>query len=135
MSKDIKEFVEMIKNDTAVQEKIKKAVEGYTGDKTDEAVWEAVLAPIASEAGFDVTLNDYMAYVDEIKASGELSDDEMAQIAGGAGFCFLIGGSGGAEASARKRDGCGACAFLGVGIGFFGEFPNQKPLADNDVSI
>ena len=35
MSKDIKGFVEMIKNETAIQAKIKKAAEEFTGEKRD----------------------------------------------------------------------------------------------------
>lgn len=119
MSKDIKGFVEMIKNETAIQAKIKKAAEEFTGEKTDEAVWTDIMKPIADEAGFDVTFDDYKAYMDEANASGELSEDEMQAIAGGCGLCIVIGGSSKPEAVITKGDGLAACCYLGIGMGFF----------------
>ena len=36
---------------TAFQEKLKSAVESYTGKKTEEAVFETILVPLAKEYG------------------------------------------------------------------------------------
>lgn len=48
----------------------------------------------------------------------ELSEDELAMVAGGKGACLVIGGSDGPEASTSTPKGWGeghACFFVGVG--------------------
>ena len=89
-----KKFMELLKRDEELQKKVKEATEAYTGDKTDEkAVFDAVLAPIAKEAGYEFSFED----AEELaKTSGddELSEDEAAAAAGGVlnfNLCFGIG--------------------------------------------
>ncbi len=78
-----KKFMELLKRDEELQKKMKAATESFTGDKTDEkAVFDAVFAPVAREAGYEVSFED----MEELaKASGddELSEDEAAAAAGG----------------------------------------------------
>ena len=83
-----KKFMDQLAGDKALQEKLAAAAAAFAGDKSDEkAVFEAVLAPIAKEAGFEFSYEDTVAAAN---ASGELSDDELDQVAGGA-KCFVIG--------------------------------------------
>ena len=116
MNKDVKAFVEMIKTDKAVQEQLKAVAEAYNGAATDEAVWDEVMKPIANEKGFDITLDDYKAYVDNLAKENELSDSELEDIAGGFTFCLIVGGSGGKVAQAKPEGGVGACYYVGVGF-------------------
>ena len=49
-------------------------------------------------------------------ADGRVLDDaELANVAGGGGFCHLIDGSGGVEAKCGEKEGH-ACAYVGVTI-------------------
>jgi predicted ribosomally synthesized peptide with nif11-like leader len=68
----LKAFLEKVKADTSLQEKLKAA-----GDS------DAVLA-IAKEAGFMISADDLT------KAQSELSDEELEGVAGGT-FCGLTG--------------------------------------------
>ncbi len=58
---------------------MKEALNKYDGEKSDEAVFNAVLAPIAKEYGIEATFDDYKNY----SSSRELSEDELAQVSGG----------------------------------------------------
>ena len=107
----------MINGDAAVQEKIKSAAESFSGEKTDGVVWSEILAPVAAEKGFDITFDDYKAYVDGLNKSHELSMEEMENVAGGIfTFCIIIGGSSEKVAQADPEGGVGACYYVGVGI-------------------
>ena len=78
-----KKFMELLNSDEELQKKMKAAKEAYTGDKSDEkAVFDAVLAPIIKEEGFEFTLEDMNELAHEFGA-GELSDDDAAAAAGG----------------------------------------------------
>ena len=111
-----KEFLELINTDEKLQEKINEAAKAFTGDKKDEkAVFDAVIIPVAKEAGYEFSFEDAAEIVKDA-GEGELSEDELKKAAGG-GFCMVIGGS-------TKRDvgaglGFGACKYVGVGIGGF----------------
>ncbi|MCR5399500.1 MAG: Nif11-like leader peptide family RiPP precursor [Lachnospiraceae bacterium] len=110
----VKEFIELVNKDNDLQKKVKAGMDAYTGDKTDErAVFESVLAPIAKEAGFDLSYED-MVEVAKSSGDGELSDEELAAVAGGDGVCFIIGGGFGAGSGGS---GVGACDVIGFGFG------------------
>ena len=79
MSEDsLKGFFAAIEADTGLQAKLKAAVEGEI-DTADETA--AVLA-IAKEAGFAITAADLLR--NEAQNILELSDEELAKVAGGA---------------------------------------------------
>ncbi len=127
MDNNVKLFLEKIYSDDALRARIKDETNAYTGEKTDEAVWDSIMAPIAKETGYDITLEDYKAYVNEIKASEELSEDEMQAVAGGISACFFVGfgskpetGNGCRRPMEEEEDGLGACAYVGVGLGIWG---------------
>ena len=92
---NVKKFMELLNRDEELQKKMKAATENFAGDKTDEkAVFDAVFAPVAREAGYEVSFED----MEELaKASGddELSEDEAAAAAGGFKWFWDKHGGGG----------------------------------------
>ena len=125
MNNSVKLFLGKIHSDEELYARVMEESKAYTGEKTDEAVWDSIMAPIAKETGYDITLEDYKAYVNEIKASEELSEDEMQAVAGGLSFCFIVGFGSNPETGngCRKpmeEEGLGACAYVGVGFGIWG---------------
>ena len=83
MSEDsLKGFFAAIEADTGLQAKLKAAVEGEI-DTADETA--AVLA-IAKEAGFAITAADLLR--NEAQNILELSDEELAKVAGGNKYKF-----------------------------------------------
>ena len=119
---DLNKFRELLFADTDFQEKLAKKAEAYTGDKSEEAVFENVLLPLAKEYGLSATYDEYKEYTAAFAgvAGSELSDDELAQVAGGkvngggiggmscAGLGTGLGGGGGAK-------GGGLCGGIGFG--------------------
>ena len=70
----LKSFLEKVKTDTSLQEKLKGAADA-----------DAALA-IAKEAGFAITAED----IQSMPSSTELSDDELEGVAGGLMMCTDI---------------------------------------------
>ena len=121
MNEGLKKFEELMKTDAAFQEKLKAAMESYTGEQTEEAVFDAVLVPLAKEYGISASFEEYKEYANHISGEDrELNEDEVNQVAGGGkggGFglsaCAIIGiGAGGAGSESG-----GACAVIGAGYG------------------
>lgn len=109
---NILKFEQLLQSDEALQAKLAKAADAYAGDKTDErAFFDAVVAPIAEEAGLPHTFDEVVA----LKDSHELDDAELDAVAGGEGFCFILGGSNRVEKGCDDRVGY-ACAYVGVGF-------------------
>jgi len=79
MSEGIKKFEELMKTDEVFKEKLKKAMDSYDGEKTQEAIFDAVLTPLAEEYGISATIEELKQYSE----CQELSEDEMNQVAGG----------------------------------------------------
>ena len=85
----LKAFLEKVKGDTSLQEKLKAAAD------------VDAVASIAIEAGFSISADDLK------KAQSELSDEELEGAAGGGGCVFLTGGIG-CWATVKITDGiCG----------------------------
>lgn len=57
------------------------AVKNYTGKQTPETAFQNVVLPIAEEAGYHFTWEDYQKYLQEEVKNLDL--DEMDQVAGG----------------------------------------------------
>ena len=74
---NVKDFVELLNTDKTYQEKFEVAAKAYKGEITDEAIWEAIIGPLAAEAGYDITFDDYKAYVDGFTKNNEISLDEL----------------------------------------------------------
>lgn len=74
-----KDFMAEFSKGGVLQDKINAAIAGYTGDPSDKkARFEAVVIPIAKEAGFDISWEEI-----EGSADGELSADALKSFAGG----------------------------------------------------
>ena len=88
----VKAFMSKVKEDSALAQKIKDAQAAYKGDTSDkEAAIAAVVIPIAAEAGFKFTVEDFKAASD--KGEGEASEDELDAVAGGGWTCIpILGG-------------------------------------------
>ena len=86
----VAKFLEQLAADKALAEKLAAADKAYAeqhqGEQADEAAEKAavgaIVLPLAKEAGFDFTAEELFAYVQE-ELAGEVSDDEMANAAGG----------------------------------------------------
>ena len=84
MSKEnAQNFMKMIGEGGELQDKVKAAVESYTGNKLDvKEVFDNVLAPIAKEKGFDISFDDAKEFLG-IAGDGELSADALKNFSGG----------------------------------------------------
>ena len=110
-NENVKKFEELLRSDEALQKKLAEAAKAFNGDKTDEkAVFEATFAKLAEEAGLPLSYGDVRDYA---AAEGELSDEDLADVAGGRGFCFIIGGSSETEVQCDNVGGY-ACAYVGI---------------------
>ena len=113
-------------------------MESYTGEKTEEAVFNNVVVPFAAQYDITATYDEFKAYLEHLAAEDtEMNKDEVAQVAGGRskdhiygfaadicayvgagieisnnGGCFLVGGNGG-----PSWDNC-----VAEGLDFFGEY-------------
>jgi len=123
MNEGLRKFEELMKTDKDFQEKLKASMERYTGEETEQAVFEGVLVPLAKEYGITASFEEFQAYMNQIAGEDrELSEEEVDQVAGGknGGFgssvCMGIGaGLGGGSGS----EGCGGCALIGGGMGHY----------------
>ena len=80
-AENVKAFFEKAEGDKALQEKLKALAEQ---EEAREAGDEE-LVKIASAAGYEFTADDVAEVRKE--SAGELSEDELKQVAGGAGQC------------------------------------------------
>ena len=115
---DIIKFRELLLSDAELQEKLRKASEAYTGANDEKAVFENVLAPLAGEYGLSATYEEFKEYRVALSggADGELSEDELTQVAGGKGtgafICALLGVGAGNMGNPNDN-----CMFIGAGVG------------------
>lgn len=80
MSKEsVTEFLAKLGQDPAQEEAVKRAVEG----KEDQA---AAVVAAASEHGYDFTAKEFVEVIDAFRRheQGELNEEELAKVAGGA---------------------------------------------------
>ena len=121
---NVQKFEELLRSDEGLQEKLREATEAYDGNKEDErAVFDAVVAPLAAEAGLPFAYEEAREYATGVT---EFSADDLAIGTGGHedylgqpdGSCIFIGFGCGADACSNERSGAGAC--IGFGVGLFG---------------
>ena len=121
---NIERFEELLRSDETLQAKLRAAADAFDGDKQDErAIFDAIVAPLAVEVGLPFTFDEGKEFA---VSSAELSDEELAAVAGGGqdGYgrpddgCIFIGLSVGGDACTSESGGAGACC--GLGIGFLG---------------
>ena len=118
MNEGFQKFAELARTDSQFQQKLKAAIEAYSGEMTEEAVFNNVLVPLANEYGIFGTFEEFRAYTESL-AGQPMSKDELTQIAGGgkgtgvgATLCVGIGMGIGAT---KSKDSSGSCCVFGVG--------------------
>ena len=81
----VKAFFAKVNEDSELAQKLKNAQAAYTGEESDkDAAIAAVVIPVAAEAGFNFTVEDFKAVFDN-NDEGEASANELTAVAGG---CF-----------------------------------------------
>ena len=89
MNQEVQKFIDILKTDESLQRKMKSASEKFMAEQ-ELAAFQNVVLPIAEEAGYHFTWEEYQEYVKrEVK---ELDPEEMGQVAGG--LCIWSGGLG-----------------------------------------
>jgi hypothetical protein len=123
MNEGIKKFEQLMKTDADFQAKLQAAMAAYQGEQTEEAVFNNVLVPLGAEYGITATYDEFKAYVEGIgKNSGEMSADEMEQVAGGkvnGGGVGMVqcNAFGGGLGIVGGEHGGGLCVLIGAGTG------------------
>lgn len=112
MKESLKQFVEKAQQDEELKTKLLALSEQFKDASQNEETKQKVIAaviPLAKENGFDLTADDFAMN------EGEISDRELADVAGG-GFCGcpVVGGGGGTDANDGNTYGC-ACVGYGQG--------------------
>lgn len=118
---NVRRFEEKINGDEALQARLKELSDAFDGDRQDpRAVFEAVVALLAAEAGLPYTYDEAVEYVDQRDDDEDLTADEARAVAGGKDievFCFIIGG--GSDKTGwcdwSSDSGFAACNVIGVG--------------------
>ena len=111
---NVEKFEELLRSDETLQAKLRNATEAFAGNKSDgREVFDAVIAPLAAEAGIPFTYDEGRAFATK---DAELSDEELDAVAGGG--CFLAGYNSEPSANAcwDYEFGANACDSLGVGV-------------------
>ena len=118
---DMMKFRELMFTDADFQEKLKKASKAYTGDKSEKAVFDNVLIPLAKEYVLSAAFEEFKEYIGTFTdgAEGELSEDELSQVAGGKGFGASACSTAGIGIGYASKNGIsGGCLLFGYGTGF-----------------
>jgi hypothetical protein len=98
---NVKLFYQAMGKDKTLQEKANAISQMHIEQKLDEAqanlIYQKELVPLANEAGYDFTLAELKEYVKESEKPGmrEVSEEELAAVAGGGDYCACVIGGGG----------------------------------------
>lgn len=115
---DIFKFRELVLTDSEFQEKLRKATEAYTGEMDERSVFDNVLTPLAGEYGLSATYEEFREFAGAFSGGtdGELSEDELTQVAGGKGkgvyLCLGLGAGFG-----TTDNPCDSCMIIGAALG------------------
>ena len=82
----IKKLQELMHSDETFQQKLKDALASYSGEQSEEAIFDAVLTPLAKEYDISATYEEFK----ELKGTHTLSEDELEQVSGGIDSIFGI---------------------------------------------
>jgi len=121
MKEGLEKFRKLLLTDQDFQNKLKEASMNYTGEQTEEAIFNSVLVPLAAEYNITATYDEFMEYSSNL-SNQELSSDELSMVAGGkpdgGGFGMTqCTGAGGGLGAAGSSAGGGVCVFTGLGWG------------------
>ena len=107
---------ELLRSDDAIQAKIQELTTSFEGDlKDDKALFEATIGKVAEELGLPVSYEEATEFAAPERA---LDDTELDAVAGGSGFCYVVGGSDDVEMGCQDAEAIGyMCAYVGVTAG------------------
>ena len=119
---NVGKFYDKLAQDAALAEKLNALDKDFAeknGASADDAAMrekavDAIIIPLAKEAGLPFTIEELKEYEQEQMNNMTLSEDELDQVAGGDSYKY--------EYNKRNRKGkkggtAAACAFIGVGVG------------------
>ena len=112
---NIDQFEELLRSDEELQSKLIQALEAYEGDRDDaQALFNAVVAPLAQDAGLPFT---YEEFAEQVSKGVELTGEEMDSMSGGWSYCWGTGITNEVDANHCGNEYCGAkmCAYIGTG--------------------
>ena len=82
----VKAFFAKVKEDSALAQELKDAEAAYNGNTSNKvAEFAEIVIPVAAQAGFTFTVDDFKAFVDN--SEGEISEEELDAVAGGTLYC------------------------------------------------
>ncbi len=100
MNENMSKLVDYLKENPEKQEQVMEALKNLPRDVTEETVLNDILAPVAKEAGTDLTLDDVKEFVKSSEAT-PLTEEQMEEVSGGFVLAaFIVAGIGGAIAGA-----------------------------------
>ena len=112
---NVAKFYDKLAEDAALAEKLNEMDKAFVEkneaptDGADlafrEKAVEAIVLPLAKEAGLPFTVEELKEYEQEQLKELNLSEDELEQVAGGV------------PKNTNSRNGVNACAYIGVGFG------------------
>ena len=92
---NIKKFYEDLAKNEELQKKLTQAQESYIGEPSDrKAAAEAILIPVAKEAGYDFTVEEICRFEREKAVERGISEEELENVSGGTLKRFAWDGSG-----------------------------------------
>jgi iron complex transport system substrate-binding protein len=106
---NVMKFEELLRSSEELQAKLRSATEAFAGDKTDEqAVFEAIIAPLAEEAGLPFTYDEAKALAADAKTrptvfSGEMHGGNWYAV-GGKNFLAQLFRDAGADYVVKNED-------------------------------
>ncbi len=113
---NVEQFEKLLREDEVLQEKLVSAVDAYEGEQTAEAIYEALLEPIAAGVGLPFTYEEAVRFG---SLGRELSDAELDGLAGGS-ICIFVGFGDDPDAEVIDDSNGGACAYVGVTLANWG---------------
>lgn len=87
MSENMKKVLELLKKNPELQEKVMAALKSLDAEADVEKLLNDVFAPIAKEAGVQLTAEDVKSFAENVSEDAPLSADDLADVNGG----FLYG--------------------------------------------
>ena len=89
---NVKKFLEELTTNKELQEKFIVAQKHYEVEgKSEEEVFEDIVLPIAKEAGYEFTINEYRGAQRDAIAESSISEEELENVSGGWSGCYVIG--------------------------------------------
>lgn len=100
MNSNISKFIDYLKENPEKQKQVMEALKNLSRDASEETVLNDILAPVAKEAGVDLTMDDVKELAETSEAT-PLTEDQMDEVSGGFVLAaFITAAIGGAIAGA-----------------------------------